>query len=129
MTDRNQTLSVAESCTGGLITNWLTDIPGSSAFFMNGAITYSNESKINMLNVQPDALGQHGAVSEEVAKQNWRMFVIKRQLYKQRGMQKKQKFKNVEIFEKSLKSPGLLLLVRSTVIKGTEQYCPVKVSK
>ncbi len=69
LSDCGQTLAVAESCTGGLISNWLTDIPGSSAHFMNGAITYSNEAKIGVLGVNPETLEKHGAVSEEVARE------------------------------------------------------------
>ena len=49
--ERGETVSVAESCTGGLIGRRLTEVPGSSAYFMEGAITYSNEAKIRTLNV------------------------------------------------------------------------------
>lgn len=63
------TLSVAESCTGGLITKRLTDISGSSKFFMTGIVTYSDESKENFLGV-PDALiKKHGVVSRQVCKE------------------------------------------------------------
>jgi nicotinamide-nucleotide amidase len=61
------TLSVAESCTGGLIAERLTDVPGASGFFMEGVISYSNDSKINALGVDPELIKQHGAVSAEVA--------------------------------------------------------------
>jgi len=63
----NVTLSVAESCTGGLIAKRLTDIPGVSQNFLYGVVTYSNESKVNMLGVAPEVLEKHGAVSEETA--------------------------------------------------------------
>ncbi|MBW1942182.1 MAG: competence/damage-inducible protein A [Deltaproteobacteria bacterium] len=63
------TLAVAESCTGGLISNRLTNVPGSSAYLLFSGITYSNESKINVLGVSPDTLAEYGAVNEETAKQ------------------------------------------------------------
>ena len=65
--ERGETLAVAESCTGGLIGQRLTDVPGSSEYFMEGAITYSNDAKIRTLNVSPDILDAHGAVSTECA--------------------------------------------------------------
>jgi nicotinamide-nucleotide amidase len=61
------TLSVAESFTGGLLSNLLTDVPGSSAYFINGLITYSNQSKIDLLGVSPQTLKKHGAVSAATA--------------------------------------------------------------
>ena len=61
------TVSAAESCTGGLLTSTLTDISGSSACFNQSWITYSNESKVIELNVEPNVLSEHGAVSAEVA--------------------------------------------------------------
>lgn len=64
---RGETLSVAESCTGGLIGRRLTDIPGSSAYFVEGAITYSNEAKARTLGVSTESLERHGAVSRECA--------------------------------------------------------------
>lgn len=64
---RNQTLSVAESCTGGLIGMRLTEVPGSSAYFTEGAVTYSNEAKMRTLNVTEETLIDHGAVSAETA--------------------------------------------------------------
>ena len=57
----------AESCTGGLVAGALTEIPGSSAVFDRGFITYSNEAKIAALGVGPDLIARHGAVSAEVA--------------------------------------------------------------
>ena len=65
--ERGETLSVAESCTGGLIGTRLTDVAGSSAYFLEGAVTYSNESKIRTLGVSHDMIAVHGAVSTECA--------------------------------------------------------------
>ncbi len=59
----------AESCTAGLLAASLTKLPGSSAFFDQGYITYSNQSKTNVLGVKNKTLEKYGAVSEEVAKQ------------------------------------------------------------
>lgn len=64
-----QTLSVAESCTGGGLGEMLTAIPGSSSYFMGGAIAYDNRVKISLLGVNPKDLTLEGAVSEIVAKQ------------------------------------------------------------
>lgn len=64
---RGETLSVAESCTGGLIGSRLTDVPGSSRYFIEGAITYSNDAKMRTLGVTHDILQEHGAVSAECA--------------------------------------------------------------
>ena len=65
--EKDWTLAVAESCTGGLIGHRLTQVPGSSNYFLEGAIAYSNESKVDRLNVQPFLIRDYGAVSEEVA--------------------------------------------------------------
>ena len=62
------TIAVAESCTGGLVANWLTDVPGISRFFLEGLVTYSNESKIRLLGVPAELFGTVGAVSEKVAR-------------------------------------------------------------
>lgn len=62
-------IAVAESCTGGWITKCLTDMPGSSAWFGYGFVTYSDASKVELLGVSPDSIAAHGAVSEEVAEQ------------------------------------------------------------
>lgn len=60
-------ISLAESCTGGLIAKLITDIPGSSAHFHRGLVTYSNEAKVTLLNVPRELINEHGAVSEQVA--------------------------------------------------------------
>lgn len=62
-----QTLALAESCTGGLLAKRLTDMPGSSAYFIEGLVTYSNEAKERLLGVPEETLVEHGAVSEPVA--------------------------------------------------------------
>jgi len=61
------TLSVAESCTGGLIASKITDIPGSSDYFLEGIISYSNEAKIKILDVKEETLKAYGAVSKQTA--------------------------------------------------------------
>jgi len=63
------TLSLAESCTGGLIGHRLTNIPGSSEYFMGGIVSYAYSAKVNLLGVSWDTLRQHGAVSAEVVRQ------------------------------------------------------------
>ena len=63
---RGETVATAESCTGGLIASTLTDVPGSSAVFQRGYVTYSNEAKTDILGVSEDLLALHGAVSNEV---------------------------------------------------------------
>jgi nicotinamide-nucleotide amidase len=60
-------LALAESCTGGLIGHRLTNVPGSSDYFMEGAVTYSNQAKASRLGVSDDLLRQYGAVSRETA--------------------------------------------------------------
>lgn len=67
LTDRGQTLSVAESCTGGLIGMRLTDVPGSSRYFIEGSVTYSNDTKTRTLGVSEEILRNHGAVSAQTA--------------------------------------------------------------
>lgn len=69
MIDRGLKLAVAESCTGGLISSRITNVPGSSQFFERGVITYSNASKVELLHVQEDAIQKYGAVSLEVCRQ------------------------------------------------------------
>lgn len=65
---KNLSISVAESCTGGLLGSRITDVPGSSAYFMGGMIVYSNEAKIKQLQVAKDTIRKYGAVSEETAR-------------------------------------------------------------
>ena len=65
--NKKRTLAVAESCTGGLIGHRLTQISGSSEYFLEGAVTYGNEAKIRRLGVKKELLQKHGAVSREVA--------------------------------------------------------------
>jgi len=65
---RGQTLATAESCTGGLVSARLTDVPGASEVFIGGVVSYSNDVKENQLGVPLDVLVEHGAVSEEVAR-------------------------------------------------------------
>jgi PncC family amidohydrolase len=62
------TLSIAESCTGGLISDRLTDVPGSSDYFEGGMVTYSNESKAKHLGIPLDYIKKYGAVSPQVAR-------------------------------------------------------------
>jgi nicotinamide-nucleotide amidase len=68
LTEREETLAVAESCTGGCIVHRLTNVPGASAVFLAGLVTYSNEAKQKFLGVSAETLGEHGAVSEAVAR-------------------------------------------------------------
>lgn len=67
LSEAGKTLSVAESCTGGLIGERLTDVAGSSRYFIEGSITYANQAKIRTLNVAPETIEKHGAVSAETA--------------------------------------------------------------
>ncbi len=66
-TDSGQTLSTAESCTGGLIAHRLTNVSGASAFFMGGVVAYDNAVKASVLGVSEETLSAHGAVSAETA--------------------------------------------------------------
>ena len=67
LVSKGLTVSVAESCTGGSLSSSLTSISGASSFFNCGFITYSNQSKIDMLGVSPESIEMYGAVSEKVA--------------------------------------------------------------
>jgi nicotinamide-nucleotide amidase len=69
LASKNKTIVCAESCTGGLISTMLTEIPGSSRAFLGSFVTYSNNMKISMLGVSDNTLQQHGAVSEETARE------------------------------------------------------------
>ena len=67
LAEQNKTITLAESCTGGLVAKMLTDVPGASGYFHYGWITYSNNAKISQLNVPAELLEKHGAVSAEVS--------------------------------------------------------------
>ena len=65
---RQQTLATAESCTGGLVGAALTNLPGSSAWYLGGVVAYANDLKIRLLGVPAETLAAHGAVSLETAR-------------------------------------------------------------
>jgi len=65
--EKQKTIAVAESCTGGFLSHLITSIPGSSAYFMGGTVSYSNASKMSQLSVSEQSLKDYGAVSEAVA--------------------------------------------------------------
>ena len=67
LTERGAKVATAESCTGGLLANLLTDVPGASAVFMEGFVTYANQAKVRALGVDAALIAAHGAVSREVA--------------------------------------------------------------
>ncbi|MEW6715651.1 MAG: CinA family protein [Nitrospirota bacterium] len=67
--DKCLTLSVAESCTGGLISSLLTDLPGASSFFIAGIVSYSEQAKKGILGVSPVTIKKYGVVSAETAKE------------------------------------------------------------
>ena len=67
--ESGETLATVESCTGGLIAKRLTDLPGVSAVYLGGAVTYANEAKERMVGVKHETLAAHGAVSEETARE------------------------------------------------------------
>jgi nicotinamide-nucleotide amidase len=69
LAERRKTLALAESCTGGYIANRITNVPGASAVFLGGVVSYSNESKEKFLGVKAETLETHGAVSEAVARE------------------------------------------------------------
>ncbi len=68
LTERNQTLAMAESCTGGLLAHRITNVPGASEAFLAGYVTYADDAKIDILQVDAELLKKHGAVSEPVAR-------------------------------------------------------------
>lgn len=68
LTERNETIVTAESCTGGMIAAALTDIPGASAALYGGYVTYANAAKSKMIQVQPRLIRDYGAVSNQVAR-------------------------------------------------------------
>jgi nicotinamide-nucleotide amidase len=65
--EKGKTVGTAESCTGGLISSQITAIPGSSAYYKGGVVTYANETKVKLLGVNPATIQAYGAVSEETA--------------------------------------------------------------
>jgi nicotinamide-nucleotide amidase len=65
--ERGNTLAIAESCTGGLLSDRITDVPGSSNYFQGTVVAYSNQIKIDLLGVSSETLASHGAVSSPVA--------------------------------------------------------------
>jgi nicotinamide-nucleotide amidase len=65
LTQRGLTLAAAESCTGGLVSHRLTDVPGASVYFLGSIVAYANQAKIDLLGVKESTLANHGAVSEE----------------------------------------------------------------
>jgi PncC family amidohydrolase len=67
--EQSLTIAVAESCTGGLIAHQLTNVSGSSAYLVGGVVAYSNEVKERVLGVSHETLSEHGAVSEECARE------------------------------------------------------------
>lgn len=64
---KRKTLAIAESCSGGFVSHRVTNVPGSSDYFLQGVIVYSNEAKVKLLGVTPNIIEKHGAVSAEVA--------------------------------------------------------------
>lgn len=69
LTERKETVALAESCTGGYIAHRLTNVPGASAVFSAGFVTYSNAAKEKFLGVRAETLERHGAVSEPIARE------------------------------------------------------------
>jgi len=67
--ERDLTLSAAESCTGGLVSHYLTSLPGAGAFFISGIIAYSETIKKDILRVSPETILKYGVVSEETARE------------------------------------------------------------
>ena len=67
LTERGETVATAESCTGGLLASRITDVAGSSAYFMGGAVCYTAAAKTDLARVDPAIIAEHGEVSEEVA--------------------------------------------------------------
>jgi PncC family amidohydrolase len=65
--ERHETVATAESCTGGLIAAAITAVPGSSAYFLGGVVTYADSAKVELLGIPEATIGAHGAVSAQVA--------------------------------------------------------------
>ncbi len=68
LVDRGMTVSLAESCTGGQVMKYLSDVPGSSRYLAGGIVSYSNDLKINLLGIPRAIIDQYGAVSEQTAR-------------------------------------------------------------
>ncbi len=68
LSEKKKTLAIAESSSGGLLSHRLTNVPGSSAYFLEGVISYSNDAKVKLLGVSPHLIGKHGAVSSAVCR-------------------------------------------------------------
>lgn len=75
--ERNKTLAIAESCTGGYLSHLITSVPGSSNYFKGSIISYANEIKLHELNVDEETLKKYGAVSKEVVKQMAKNILLK----------------------------------------------------
>jgi PncC family amidohydrolase len=69
MLERKWTLAVAESCTGGILSSRIVNVPGSSEYFLGGVVAYSNKIKMKVLGVMPETLLKYGAVSEQTARE------------------------------------------------------------
>ena len=69
LAERGKTLALAESCTGGCLAQRVTDVPGASAAFLGGVVSYANSAKVKFLGVRPETLAANGAVSEAVARE------------------------------------------------------------
>ncbi len=69
LVENGKTIGIAESCTGGYIAHMITSVPGASAYFNGGVVTYSNKLKEKVLNVSPETIEKHGAVSEETVRE------------------------------------------------------------
>lgn len=67
LTEKKLTLALGESCTGGLVGHWITNVPGSSEYFLGGVIAYAYDAKERLLDVRHNTLYEHGAVSAETA--------------------------------------------------------------
>jgi PncC family amidohydrolase len=67
LTSARMTLAVAESCTGGMLGSWLTSVPGSSAYFLGGVLSYDDSIKVSLLRVPAQVIREQGAVSAESA--------------------------------------------------------------
>ncbi len=66
---RGWSLAVAESCTGGLVSHRLTNVPGSSRYFLGSVVSYANDAKVKLLGVRPETIEVHGAVSPQTAQE------------------------------------------------------------